>query len=493
VWDDEHEVLVVGAGNAALTAALSAHESGRKVLVLERAPHALRGGNSRFSGGLFRFAYHSRDDVQQVLPGLDLSRVVVGTYPEDAYIEDCMRVSGNAADPVLTRVLVKQSFPTMLWMMSVGVAWELSEIFATRSGEEVHYSPGAVVQAEHQGVGLTARLFKAAESRGIRIVYDAYVTQVVRNDDRVVGVVVTTPEGERTLHARATIIAAGGFEASESMRRQRLGESWGHAKVRGTRFNTGDVLRAAIDIGAREVGEWNGCHATPIDATAPSPGDLRLTDKTNRLSYPYSILVNLRGERFLDEGETFPSHTYAKIGRQVLAQPDSRAFQIFDQQTIHLLEARYSTGTPMIADTIAQLAQHMGVPADALTATVHRFNESASDRPFDPSRLDGKNAVGIDPPKSNWAVPLNRPPFVAYPVACGITFTFGGIAIDAQARVLDNQDRPIPGLFATGELTGGFFYRNYPGGAGLMRGAVFGKIAGASASVSVVDELHEVA
>jgi tricarballylate dehydrogenase len=193
-------------------------------------------------------------------------------------------------------------------------------------------------------------------------------------------------------------------------------------------------------------------------------------------------MINLRGERFMDEGESFATHTYAKTGRAVLAQPGARAFEVFDQQALHLLEPRYATGEPMVSDTLEDLASHLGVPCEAFVRTVHTFNKSVNDRSFDPATLDGKATRGLEPRKSNWALPLNTPPYVAYPVSCGITFTFGGVRIDRQARVLDEHGVPIPGLHATGELTGGFFYRNYPGGAGLMRGAVFGRIAGQTAA-----------
>ena len=477
-----HDVVVAGAGNAALTAALAAAEAGARVLVLEKAPRAERGGNSRFSGGLFRFAYRDIQDIRAVLPSVDPATVVVEPYPPDAYYRDTMRVTEGLADPELTRVLVDESLPTMLWMGSLGVRWELSEIFGVRVGDVTHYPPGAVIQALHAGVGLVHDLFGAVERRGIPIRYETAVRRLLSEGGRVSGVVVDGPGGEEAIRAGALILAAGGFEANGEMRRRHLGPEWERVKVRGTRFDTGEVLAAALEIGAQAVGEWDGCHATPIDANAPSPGELALTDKTNRLSYPFGIMVNERGERFADEGESLATHTYAKTGRAILAQPEAIAFQVFDRQTLHLLEPRYSTGTPIRAETLEELADRLGVPRARLATTVRAFNEAVNDVPFDPTILDGKSTTGLTPPKSNWAVPLNRPPYVAYAVTCGITFTYGGVKIDAAARVLDRQGAAIPGLFATGEMTGGFFYRNYPGGAGLMRGAVFGRIAGRNAA-----------
>ena len=266
------------------------------------------------------------------------------------------------------------------------------------------------------------------------------------------------------------------------MRARYLGPGWDQVKVRGTRFNTGETLLMALDVGAKPVGHWQGCHATPIDGNAAPVGDLRLTDKTNRLSYPYSIMVNSLGKRFVDEGEDLGAYTYAKTGRAILAQPGAIAYQVFDRRTVHLLEERYSTGTPVVGNTIQDIALKLGLPVSDLMGTVEEFNAAVQAGEFDPAVKDGKRTLGVDPPKSNWALPLDSPPFTVYSAACGITFTFGGIQIDTEARVIDTEDNPISGLYATGEITGDFFYHNYPGGTGLVRGAVFGRIAGANAA-----------
>lgn len=290
------------------------------------------------------------------------------------------------------------------------------------------------------------------------------------------------PEGAYELQCGALVLAAGGFEASPELRARYLGGGWDRAKVRGTKYNTGEVLMAALAAGAKSAGHWRGCHATPIDAGAPPVGDLRLTDLTNRLSYLYGIMVNVHGQRFMDEGEDLGQYTYAKTGAAVLDQPGSLAYQIFDQRTLELLEERYKTGTPVVADSIEELAGRLGLDASTLRTTVQAFNDAVQPGDFNPTVRDGKATRGIDPPKSNWALPIDNPPFVAYPVTGGITFTFGGLEIDTQARVIATEDEPIPGLYATGEITGKFFYHNYPGGAGLMRGAVFGRIAGVEAA-----------
>jgi tricarballylate dehydrogenase len=253
--------------------------------------------------------------------------------------------------------------------------------------------------------------------------------------------------------------------------------------VRGTRYDTGDGLRIALEAGARACGEWSGCHATPIDATAPRFGDLKVWDKTNRLSYPYSIMVDRDGYRFVDEGEDFAGFTYAKYGRAILQRPGALAFQIFDTKCEGLLEPRYSTGVPVVAPTIEELAHRLEIDPETLQQTVATFNAAVDETAFQPGVLDGKRTQGIVPPKTNLAQRLDAPPFTAYPVTCGITFTFGGIEINAQGQVLDGRGRVIRGLYATGEITGGFFYNNYPVGSGLMRGAVFGRLAGMHAAL----------
>ena len=488
--NSRYDVIVAGAGNAALTAAISARQAGARVLVLEKAPEAERGGNSRFSGGIFRFAYEGVEDLKplrQDLPSDEWERVDVGSYGPDRYMADLMRVTQGQANQDLVQTLIHQSYPTMMWMTDLGVIWDWSIVWSTKSEGIQRFNPGTVVQAKNKGVGLVENLFAAAERAGVDIAYQAKMAGILQDGaGRVTGVKVKTPSGTEEAPAGTVVLGSGGFQANAEMRARYLGPGWDQVKVRGTRFNTGETLRMALDIGAKPVGHWQGCHATPIDANAAPVGYLPLTDRTNRLSYPYSILVNSLGKRFIDEGEDTGAYTYVKTGRAILGQPRGVAYEIFDQKTVHLLEERYSTGTPVVGDTIQDIAQKLSIPAEALLETVEEFNAAVQPGEFAPAVKDGKGTLGLEPPKSNWALTIDSPPYTVYPVACGITFTFGGIAIDTQARVMDTEDNLIPGLYATGEITGDFFYHNYPGGTGLVRGAVFGRIGGANAAAEAL-------
>jgi tricarballylate dehydrogenase len=304
---------------------------------------------------------------------------------------------------------------------------------------------------------------------------------------RVTGVVVRTPEGTETINAAAVVLASGGFEANPEMRTRYLGPNWELARVRGTPYNTGDGIKMAIDVGALPWGHWSGCHSVQWDLNAPWHGDRKVGDNFQKHSYPVGIMVNLRGERFVDEGADFRNYTYVKYGRAVIGQPRRTAFQVFDQKVLDLLREEYRIRevTKAEANTYEELARKLEIDVAGFVKTVTEFNAAVmKDAPFNPAVKDGKGTRGLAIPKSNWAQPLDKPPYVGYAVTTGITFTFGGLKIDDSARVIDCEQRPIPGLFAAGELVGGLFYHNYPGGAGLMAGSVFGRIAGRSAAAT---------
>jgi tricarballylate dehydrogenase len=487
----EHDVIVVGAGNAALAAAVAAREQGAaRVLVLEKAPVALRGGNTHYSGGLFRFAFAQVEDLRPLVP--DAERQVRGffedvvPYPRELFWQDLLRVTDGRTDPELAEVLIGRSYDTVSWIAKQGIALEPAvSLSAVRVGNKVKWSPGAVLRARHEGVGLSKTWFEIAERRGVEIRYETSAVRLVQDaKGRVIGVTVQDADGFRDLSARAVVLGCGGFESNPEWRARYLGRPWDHAKVRGTRYNTGDGLRMAMAIGALPHGQWTGCHSTPIDADAPPYGDRKLTDKTNRLSYPYGVLVNRHGRRFFDEGEDFQFYTYAKLGGIILGEAGGVAHQIFDAKVTHLLEGRYKTGHPLVADSLEKLVEQLPLDRGACMVTLEAYNKAATDGTFDPTARDGL-AAALPLPKSNWAQRLDTPPFVAYPVTGGITFTFGGVRVNDRAQVMNTSWTPIPGLYACGEMVGGLFHTNYPGGTGLMSGAVFGRLAGSHAVIGM--------
>lgn len=482
-------VVVVGAGNAALSAALAAREQGAAVTVLEKAPAAERGGNTYFAGGGFRFPYEGVETVRGLIPDLseaEAAAVDVGSYPAAQFRADLARVSEGLVDDALADTLVREALPTMHWLRAQGCRWALmSGRQAHRVGERLVFYGGLIVEAVGGGAGLSEGLFASAAARGVEVRYEHKVTGLTLEGPRVAGVAVRTPQGEGRVAADAVVLAAGGFEANTEMRARYLGAGWDLAKVRGSRFNTGEAIGAALAAGAQPFGHWSGAHAVAWDLNAPPTGRRGVGDLYQKHSYPYGIVVNVRGERFLDEGADYRNYTYAAYGRAILAQPLRAAFQIFDQRAAPLLRDEYHVryATRAVAGSVAELAERLGVDAAGLVRTVEGFNAACPAGDFHPSRLDGLRTRGITPPKSNWARPLEAPPFLGYAVTCGITFTFGGLRIDPRsAQVLDTEARPIAGLYAAGELVGGLFYGNYAGGSGLMAGTVFGRLAGRSAA-----------
>jgi tricarballylate dehydrogenase len=282
------------------------------------------------------------------------------------------------------------------------------------------------------------------------------------------------------------ILACGGFEANAAWRSRHLGKGWDLAKVRGTKYNTGDGLDMALRIGAQPCGHWSGCHAVGWERYAADFGDYALTDDYERDSYPFSIMVNAEGKRFLDEGADIRNYTYAKYGRIILDQPDQFAWQIYDSKVLHLLRPEYRSKhvTKVTANSIEELADQLeDVNREQFLRTIREFNAAVKrDVPFNPNAKDGRSAAGLAFPKSNWANPLENPPFEAYAITCGVTFTFGGLRITTEGQVVDTSHEVIPGLYAAGEMVGGLFYFNYPGATGLTSGAVFGRLAGRSAA-----------
>jgi len=486
---DEYDVIVVGGGNAALCAAISAKETAKRVLVLERAPEDESGGNSRFTAGLLRIVYNGAEDLAQLI---DLSReererTDFGTYTAEQFLDDMARVTEYRCDPDLTEILVKESFPTALWMRKKGVrftaAWGRQ---AFKIEGKFKFWGGLTLEAIGGGPGLVDSLTQIAKKNGIEIWYQARAVSLIADDQGVHGVNVKHQGQTKQIKSKAVVLAAGGFQANTEMRTRYLGPLWELAKVRGTRFNTGDGIRMALDVGAQPIGNWSGCHAVAWERNAPEFGDLAVGDQFQKHSYPWGIYINAEGKRFVDEGADFRNYTYAKYGRVILHQPQQFAWQIFDAKVKGQLrdEYRIKQVTKVVANTLEELVGKLDdVNAEAALKEIKAYNAAVrQDIPFNPNVKDGRRTERLAVNKSNWANTLDTPPYEAYAVTCGITFSFGGLRINTEAQVINTDGEPIRGLYAAGELVGGIFYFNYPGGSGLTNGAVFGKIAGASAA-----------
>ena len=482
------DVVVVGGGNAGFAAAHAAAERGRRVVVLEKGASDVAGGNSYFTAGATRIAHDGLADlVELVEPDPRHARAVVPQYPRDEYAADLARVTGGRNDPALTATLVDEAHSTVRWLHRLGMRYRLlyeRQAYEAEDGRLVFFG-GVHVGNVDGGVGLIAEHTAIAARLGVEVRYATRATDLVTDRHRVVGVRGTGPDGPIEVAARSAVLAAGGFEADPELRRRHLGPGWERAHVRGTPLNTGDMITAATRIGAATSGDWAGAHSVQWDPHhSADAGDRDFTNRLTRQSYPLGILVNAAGERFVDEGADFRNYTYARYGRAVLEQPGAIAFQLFDATTRPLLRAEeYDMPGVSVAtaDTIDELARRIGIAPARLTATVAAFNASIDGAvPFNPAVKDGRRAA-LPLPKSNWAVPLETPPFYAFAVTCGITFTFGGLRSDVDGRVLDTAGTPIEGLFVCGEMLGGLFWSNYPGGTGLAAGMVFGRRAGTQA------------
>ena len=484
-----YDIVIVGAGNAALCAAIAACERGARTLVLEKAPEYFRGGNTYFTGGIIRCAYNGIEDIKALIPDMtpeEEASVDVGKYTEDEFYSDLMRVTEGLADPELAQILVSESHPTLRWLREKGVRFVLAfGRQAFQKDGKYHFWGGLLVESVGAGKGLSDQQFDVAQRLGAEIRYQTKGIRLMQNTQgNVCGVVVQGPDGFEEIPSKTVVLASGGFEANAEMRTRYLGQGWELAKVRGVPYNTGDGIRMALDIGAQSHGHWSSCHAVAWDVNAPPFGDRTITELFQKHSYPFGLIVNLDGKRFVDEGADFRNYTYAAYGREILKQPLGAAFQIFDDKVKHLLrdEYRIAQVTMATSNSIEELADRLGINRDGFVQTIRAFNAAVQAGHFDPTVLDGKCTKGISPAKSNWALPIDTPPFIGYGVTCGITFTFGGLKINARGQVMDAEGNPMPGLYAAGELVGGLFYHNYPGGSGLASGAVFGKLAGSSAA-----------
>lgn len=484
------QVIVVGSGNAAMSAGIAALEAGADVLMLEKAGPELAGGNTKYTAGAMRIAYETSDALLPLLANPDDPRIPntdFGSYPARKFADDLLGFNDGRPLSPEQSALITQSYDAVRWLAGHGVTYE--PIYERQSfekdGRHIFWG-GLTLAAENEGVGLFDMELAAFERLGGRIRYGAGVTGLVVEGERVRGVEI----GDETVAADAVILACGGFEASRDMRVEQIGPHWAAAKVRGTPHNTGDGLRLAFDLGAMRYGSFDGCHATPMDLHMKDFGNLDLPPKERKnyrkICYFLGVMLNARGARFVDEGINFRNYTYAQFGKAVLEQPGQFAWQIFDDKVSDLLygEYRFHDASYVEADTLEELTSQLaGVNDAAALKTLQEFNAAVeTSTPFDPTRLDGKRTQGLALDKTNWAQKLDTPPFKAFPVTGGITFTYGGLKVDEQGTVLSESGAAIPGLFACGELVGGVFFGGYPGGSGLTSGTVFGRRAGLGAA-----------
>jgi tricarballylate dehydrogenase len=484
----QYDVVVVGSGNAALCAGISAKEEGANVLILEKGPFQKRGGNSFFTDGAIRFAYRDLDEIREIMPELtneEASRINLPIYSEEDYYSDLMRVTSGKSDPQLAKQLVAQSSQVIKWMHNNGVIFEFNENQSFEQDGKRHFWGGLPVKTQNKGVGLIQQLNKRVEELEIEVWYNSCAIKLVTENKQITAIQIEQPDGIVTVRTSSVILACGGFEANKKMRIEQLGPEWDAAIVRGTEYNTGDGLMMALKAGAQPYGDWSGCHSIGTDFKAPVVGDFtKPGDIFKKSSFPLGLIINQKGNRFVDEGADFRNYTYAKYGREILKQPGNMAYQIFDAQVHPMLRKEYllEEATFFKADSIEELADFLSLDKAQFLKTIYEYNDAVQEGTYNPTVKDGKGTEGITPPKSNWALRIDKGPFYAYPVTCAITFTFGGIHVNTQGEVLDKDGTPISGLYAAGEMVGGLFYENYPGGSGLMSGAIFGKLAGSSSS-----------
>ena len=482
------DVVVAGTGNAALSAAISASEQGAEVLMLEKGPKSKRGGNSFFTDGAIRFAYNDIEGIKNVVDGFnaeDARSIEMPEYKHAHFHNDLMKVTQGKSNPELAEHLISKSYDTIQWMKKQGVSFVMNENqYFEKDGKKTFWG-GLPVKTERKGIGLVEALFAKAEEKGVEIWYEAPGVRLEQTDGRITGVIVNKDNEETLVKCKSVILACGGFEANKEKRMKHLGDEWEKAIVRGSEYNTGDGIRMAAEAGAAQAGQYDGCHAHTTDFNAPKVGDYsKPGDIYKKSSYPIGLIVNQEGRRFVDEGADFRNYTYAKYGKETLKQTNHKAFQLYDSKVRPMLRKEYELeeATVIKADSLDELAVKMEVDKSNFLETIENYNHAVQDGEYNPSIKDGKSTKGVSPEKTNWALKFDEAPFYAYPVTCGITFTFGAIKSNNRAEALDTSGEAVKGLYVAGEMVGELFYHNYPGGSGLMSGSVFGRTAGISAA-----------
>lgn len=499
------DILIIGSGNAGFSAAISAAQTNphAKVVIIDKCPSTWAGGNTYFTAGAFRTVHNGLPDLLPLVNNTDAqkaSRIDIPIYSEKDFAHDLHRMTSGRTDPVLSDILVKDSRAAIDWLAENGIRFQLS--FNRQAYEvdgRIKFWGGLALKTQDGGKGLIEDHMQAAKRHGIDVFFDTAASRLLTDahSGAITGVKIiyraTSPPQRRSIHTAAVILAAGGFEANPQLRAQYLGPGWDAAHVRGTPYNTGEVLHIAQrDVAAKTAGNWSGCHSVAWDADAPvHAGDRRVSNEFTKSGYPLGIMVNRDGDRFVDEGADMRNYTYAMIGRRILQQPGQIAFQVWDGRTISWLrgeEYRADVTRHLTGETLEELADRcveVGLGSKGkFLSTIAEYNGSVGDGKWDPTVKDGLSTHGLAIPKSNWALPIDRPPFLAVRVTSGITFTFGGLAVNPETAgvVSESTGVEVPGLYCAGEMLGGIFHENYPGGSGLTSGTVFGRRAGRAAS-----------
>lgn len=510
------DIVVVGAGNAGYSAAISAAESlgpsfGHRVLLIDKCPEEWAGGNSYFTAGAMRTVHGGLQDVLPIINNVDAKLakdIDLDPYTREDFLHDMHRVTDGRFDRALGETLIDESNATIKWLASHGVRYQLSfNRQAYKVNGRYKFWGGMCLKTEDGGKGLIQDHQAACKRLGVVVQHSVAAKKLVldpRSGAFSSLVAELADGGHVEIQSAAIILAAGGFEANPRMRAQYLGHGWDLAHVRGTPYNTGEVLEIAMrDIAAKQAGHWSGCHATAWDANSPqNTGDRIISNEFTKSGYPLGITLNTSGERFFDEGSDLRNYTYAKFGKAILGQPGGTAFQIWDSEGIPWLrseEYRDEIVEKIHGATIEELAANcakVGLEnpgrfieeVKEYNEAVKLFQQENNGKKWDPAVKDGVSTQSsqkkLKIPKSNWALPLIKGPYMAVRVRCGVTFTFGGLAVDPNTSgVISNlTGKTVPGVFCCGEMVGGLFYQNYPGGSGLTSGATFGRKAGQSAA-----------
>lgn len=459
------DVLVVGGGNAALCAAMTAREAGATVLLLESAPKEFRGGNSRHTRNL-RYLHERGNEY------------LTGPYLEDEFWEDLLLVTGGQTNEQLARFTIRESSNIGAWMEAHGCMFQPAMRGTLHLARTNAFFLGG-------GKALMNAYYTKANRLGVEIVYGAEVCDLEIHDGKFTSAEFVLNNLSRKVRAKSVIVASGGFQANLEWLREYWGSAADNFIIRGTPYDKGHMLRVLLDNGVKPAGDPRQCHAVAIDARAPKFDGGIVT----RLDcVPFGIVVNKHARRFYDEGEEFWPKRYAIWGRLVAQQPDQIAYSIIDTKSIDLFMP--SVFPPIETDSIHEMAAKLELDPPALEETLNTFNQSVQPGTFDPTVLDDCRTQGLQPPKSHWARPLDTPPFFAYPLRPGITFTYLGVTVNERTQVIMQDDRPAPNIFAAGEImSGNILGKGYMAGFGMTIGTVFGRIAGKEAVRCVIDDL----